>query len=232
MDLSWNYAAESQAYDRCVPSIGCGCLYLWFLPESIVLDRKSLSLSSVWWLRILSRKGRSPSQSIPMINPVDYISCRMLKLQDVKVGMWRLEFFTWHDRSDRTTGLAEAALGEGTGAKLHKLSVKDIKYVRLKSVVRLPVVSEFSRLLAAFRNGARKGRCSQKSNNSSYWIKVVQSDLSRVGHPRCIIMELGFLRLCLYWRNFFWFNFFDYTLFQLTASELIIISMFRSNYCT
>lgn len=26
-------------------------------------------------------------------------------------------------------GLAEAALGEGTGAKLHKLSVKDIQYV-------------------------------------------------------------------------------------------------------
>ena len=39
----------------------------------------------------------------------------LLQLQDVK------------------TGLAEAALGEGTGAKLHKLSVKDIKYVGLKS---------------------------------------------------------------------------------------------------
>lgn len=36
---------------------------------------------------------------------------RMLKLQEVKVG------------------LAEAALGEGTGTKLHKLSVKDIKFV-------------------------------------------------------------------------------------------------------
>lgn len=36
---------------------------------------------------------------------------RMLLLQDVKVG------------------LAEAALGEGSGAKLHKLSVKDIKYL-------------------------------------------------------------------------------------------------------
>jgi len=35
----------------------------------------------------------------------------MLKLQEVKVG------------------LAEAALGEGSGAKLHKLSVRDIKYV-------------------------------------------------------------------------------------------------------
>lgn len=35
----------------------------------------------------------------------------MLQLQDVK------------------TGLADAALGEGTGGKLHKMSVKDIKYV-------------------------------------------------------------------------------------------------------
>ena len=41
------------------------------------------------------------------------IPFRMLRLQDVKVG------------------LAEAALGEGSGAKLHKLSVKDIKYVSL-----------------------------------------------------------------------------------------------------
>jgi hypothetical protein len=31
-------------------------------------------------------------------------------------------FTTW-------LGLAEAALGEGSSAKLHKLSVKDIKYV-------------------------------------------------------------------------------------------------------
>lgn len=37
------------------------------------------------------------------------MSFSMLHLQDVK------------------TGLAEAALGEGTGAKLHKLSVKEIK---------------------------------------------------------------------------------------------------------
>lgn len=61
------------------------------LLESIVSDRKNLSLSSVWWLRILSRRGRSPSQHpIPMINTVTYISCRMLKLQDVKVGLCRL----------------------------------------------------------------------------------------------------------------------------------------------
>ena len=35
----------------------------------------------------------------------------MLKLQDVKMG------------------LAEAALGEGTGTRLHKMSVKEIKFV-------------------------------------------------------------------------------------------------------
>ena len=116
----------------------------------------------------------------------------MLKLQDVKVGMCRLEFFTRHDRSDRTTGLAEAALGEGTGAKLHKLSVKDIKYVRLKSVAQLPTVSEFLRFCAAFRNGARKGRCSQKPNNSSYRMKVVQSELSRVDRRRRNLGSSGF----------------------------------------
>ena len=31
---------------------------------------------------------------------------------------------------DYFTGLAEAALGEGTGLKLHKLSVKELKDVR------------------------------------------------------------------------------------------------------
>ena len=56
----------------------------------------------------------------------------MLKLQDVKVG----ESDAWRDleriflTSSGSIGLAEAALGEGTGARLHKLSVKDIKYVR------------------------------------------------------------------------------------------------------
>lgn len=44
---------------------------------------------------------------------------RMLRLQEVK------------------TGLAEAALGEGVGGKLHKLSVKDIKYVRFPMALRL-----------------------------------------------------------------------------------------------
>ena len=44
----------------------------------------------------------------------------MLRLQEVK------------------TGLAEAALGEGAGGKLHKLSVKDIKYVCPEFPVTLP----------------------------------------------------------------------------------------------
>lgn len=43
----------------------------------------------------------------------------MLKLQDVK------------------TGLAEAALGEGAGGKLNKMSVKDIQYVRVLCLLRL-----------------------------------------------------------------------------------------------
>ncbi|KAK0228592.1 SNF2 family DNA-dependent ATPase [Armillaria fumosa] len=75
MDLSWNYAAESQAYDR-AHRIG--------------------QVKSVWVKRLVVENT---------------IEERMLKLQDVKVG------------------LAEAALGEGTGNKLHKLSVKDIKFI-------------------------------------------------------------------------------------------------------
>ncbi|KAG6902647.1 hypothetical protein C0995_013772 [Termitomyces sp. Mi166 len=71
MDLSWNYAAESQAYDRLVE-------------KEVVIKRLVVD---------------------------NTIEERMLRLQDVK------------------TGLAEAALGEGSGAKLHKLSVRDIKYL-------------------------------------------------------------------------------------------------------
>ncbi|KAF5325961.1 hypothetical protein D9611_000760 [Ephemerocybe angulata] len=75
MDLSWNYATESQAYDRC------------------------------------HRIGQEKSVYVKRLVVENTIEERMLKLQDVK------------------TGLAEAALGEGTGGKLHKLSVKDIKYL-------------------------------------------------------------------------------------------------------
>ncbi|KAF8888452.1 SNF2 family N-terminal domain-containing protein [Gymnopilus junonius] len=76
MDLSWNYAAEAQAYDRC------------------------------------HRIGQEKDVYVKRLVVEDTIEDRMLQLQDVK------------------TGLAEAALGEGTGTNLHKLSVKDIKYVR------------------------------------------------------------------------------------------------------
>ncbi|TFK27268.1 hypothetical protein FA15DRAFT_727203 [Coprinopsis marcescibilis] len=75
MDLSWNYAAESQAYDRC------------------------------------HRIGQDKPVFVKRLVVENTIEERMLRLQDVKVG------------------LAEAALGEGTGAKLHKLSVKDIQYL-------------------------------------------------------------------------------------------------------
>ncbi|KDQ23736.1 hypothetical protein PLEOSDRAFT_1048309 [Pleurotus ostreatus PC15] len=75
MDLSWNYAAESQAYDR------------------------------------VHRLGQEKDVFVKRLVVRNTIEERMLKLQDVK------------------TGLAEAALGEGSGGKLHRLSVKDIKHV-------------------------------------------------------------------------------------------------------
>ncbi|KAI0319418.1 SNF2 family N-terminal domain-containing protein [Amylostereum chailletii] len=73
MDLSWNYAAESQAYDR------------------------------------VHRMGQEKDVFVRRLVVSNTIEERMLRLQDVK------------------TGLADAALGEGTGVKLHKMSVKEIK---------------------------------------------------------------------------------------------------------
>ncbi|KAJ7662894.1 SNF2 family N-terminal domain-containing protein [Mycena rosella] len=73
MDLSWNAAAEEQAYSRC---------------HRIGQDK------DVWVKRLVVENT---------------IEERMLQLQDVKVG------------------LSDAALGEGTGGSLHKMSVKDIK---------------------------------------------------------------------------------------------------------
>ncbi|KAE9403438.1 hypothetical protein BT96DRAFT_1016994 [Gymnopus androsaceus JB14] len=75
MDLSWNYAAESQAYDRA------------------------------------HRIGQEKPVYVKRLVVTDTIEERLLQLQDVK------------------TGLAEAALGEGTGTKLKKLSMKDIKFL-------------------------------------------------------------------------------------------------------
>ncbi|CAK5270957.1 unnamed protein product [Mycena citricolor] len=73
MDLSWNIAAESQAYDRA------------------------------------HRIGQSKNVWVKRLVVENTIEERMLRLQDVKQG------------------LAEAALGEGTGGRLQKLSVKEIK---------------------------------------------------------------------------------------------------------
>ncbi|KAH9985885.1 SNF2 family N-terminal domain-containing protein [Russula compacta] len=73
MDLSWNYAAESQAYDR------------------------------------VHRLGQEKDVFVKRLVVENTIEERMLRLQDVK------------------TGLADAALGEGTGVKLNKLSVREIK---------------------------------------------------------------------------------------------------------
>ncbi|KAN0118821.1 SNF2 family N-terminal domain containing protein [Russula decolorans] len=73
MDLSWNYAAESQAYDR------------------------------------VHRLGQEKDVFVKRLVVENTIEERMLRLQEVKKG------------------LADAALGEGTGVKIHKLSVKEIK---------------------------------------------------------------------------------------------------------
>lgn len=73
MDLSWNYASESQAYDR------------------------------------VHRLGQEKEVFVKRLVVKNTIEERMLKLQDTK------------------TGLAEAALGEGSGIKLHKLSVKELR---------------------------------------------------------------------------------------------------------
>ncbi|KIP06767.1 hypothetical protein PHLGIDRAFT_30351 [Phlebiopsis gigantea 11061_1 CR5-6] len=73
LDLSWNYASESQAYDR------------------------------------VHRLGQDKEVFVKRLVVNDTLEERMLKLQETK------------------TGLAEAALGEGSGVKLHKLSVKELK---------------------------------------------------------------------------------------------------------
>ncbi|KAK7452108.1 hypothetical protein VKT23_012213 [Stygiomarasmius scandens] len=75
MDPSWNYAAESQAYDRA------------------------------------HRIGQNKIVFVKRLVIENTIEDRLLQLQEVK------------------TGLAEAALGEGTGTKLKKLSMRDIKFL-------------------------------------------------------------------------------------------------------
>ncbi|THH13318.1 hypothetical protein EW146_g6890 [Bondarzewia mesenterica] len=84
MDLSWNYAAESQAYDR------------------------------------VHRLGQEKDVFVKRLVVRDTIEERMLKLQDLKVG------------------LSDAALGEGTGIKLHKMSVKEIKQLFGMTPVQKP----------------------------------------------------------------------------------------------
>ncbi|KAI0798158.1 SNF2 family N-terminal domain-containing protein [Abortiporus biennis] len=77
LDLSWNYASESQAYDR------------------------------------VHRLGQEKPVFVKRFVVRDTIEDRMLQLQDTK------------------TGLSDAALGEGGGIKLHKLSVKELRTVSI-----------------------------------------------------------------------------------------------------
>jgi len=101
MDLSWSFAADSQAYDR------------------------------------VHRLGEENDVSVKHLVVENTIEEHM-PLQDVETGTHLPHFLTFlisyidklMDWCDRLVGLADAALGEGTGVKLHKLSVKEIKAVR------------------------------------------------------------------------------------------------------
>ncbi|KIM66376.1 hypothetical protein SCLCIDRAFT_21878 [Scleroderma citrinum Foug A] len=73
LDLSWNYAAETQAYDR------------------------------------VHRLGQEKEVFIRRLVVKDTIEERMLRLQEVKAD------------------LADAALGDGNGARLNKMSVREIQ---------------------------------------------------------------------------------------------------------
>jgi hypothetical protein len=53
----------------------------------------------------------------------------MLQLQDVKVGESIVGCFQRSSPKHLLTELTQVALGEETGGKLHKLSIKDIKHV-------------------------------------------------------------------------------------------------------
>ena len=102
MDLSWNFAAESQAYDR------------------------------------VHRLGQEKDVFVKRLVVENTIEERMLRLQDVKMGarsfpfsIRRFEKQKFDGTCARLLGLADAALGEGRGVKLHKLSVREIKAVRI-----------------------------------------------------------------------------------------------------
>ena len=97
MDLSWNFAAESQAYDR------------------------------------VHRLGQEKDVFVKRLVVENTIEERMLRLQDVKKGAWILilSHSICFDVVYVFLGLADAALGEGTGVKLNKLSVREIKAVRV-----------------------------------------------------------------------------------------------------
>jgi hypothetical protein len=121
MDLSWNFAAESQAYDR------------------------------------VHRLGQEKDVFVKRLVVEDTIEERMLRLQDIKLGTCILSFHSI-DIKTRTSfpGLADAALGEGTGVKLHKLSVREIKAVRVPRFQAIPFISENNVLFVlALRNDAR-----------------------------------------------------------------------------
>jgi hypothetical protein len=113
MDLSWNYAAESQAYDRsdlihfCISELTgkkCRCHRIGQEKDEFV---KRLVVENTIEERCVD--GNPAHDLLRWLTLEIWNS--MLRLQEVKMG------------------LSDAALGEGTGVKLNKLSVKDIRYV-------------------------------------------------------------------------------------------------------
>lgn len=86
LDLSWNYAAETQAYDR------------------------------------VHRLGQEKEVFIRRLVVKDTIEERMLRLQEVKAD------------------LADAALGEGNGVRLNKMSVKEIQAVSVSLPFRCELI--------------------------------------------------------------------------------------------
>ncbi|TBU55696.1 SNF2 family N-terminal domain-containing protein [Dichomitus squalens] len=111
LDLSWNYAAESQAYDR------------------------------------VHRLGQEKEVFVKRLIIRNTIEERMLALQETKLN------------------LAGAALGEGGGGKLDKLSIKQIKTVRpSKSNLHTSRLTKLAQLFGMTKNNNRERDRNRQQN--------------------------------------------------------------------
>ena len=87
----------------------------------------------------------------------DMIKEPMLRLQNVKMGacitIISIPYYSFG--INVRLGLADAALGEGTGVKIHKLSVKEIKAVRLPSPFPAVTLTNVSFFIAFWHEPTR-----------------------------------------------------------------------------